>query len=120
MTNKGVPFGVLFQEPAADLGQVEIPIYDENREISLVQRDGEAVPFVTAAPAAMATQTLTEAAGESTDKDFDPRSLAWSLSTFTTTKMERDPTDRDRSLSLAVVMATQTGVAVTREDTDQH
>lgn len=119
MSKNTLPFGLLFQEPALDAGEVPVPVYDEDRDMSLIKKDGQAVPFVTAAPSGMATQTLTEAEGESTDKDFDPANPAWSLGTFTITRADRDPTDEDPSVSLIAMMATQTGTSVAREPTDQ-
>jgi len=119
MSKKAMPFGLVFQEPAVDPGEMLVPIYDEDRDMSFVEKDGEAVPFVTVASAGMATRTMTEVAREPTDQDFDPANPAWSLGMLTKTKIEREPTDRAPSMSLVSMMATQTGTAVARENTDQ-
>lgn len=119
MRNQAMPFGLLFQEPAVDPGEMPVPSYDEDRDISLIEKDGEAIPFVTVVPSGMATQTITEVERESTDQDFDPANPDWCLGTFTETKIEREPTDRDPSVSLVAMMATQTATAVAREDTDE-
>ncbi|TKJ28288.1 MAG: hypothetical protein CEE40_11790 [Chloroflexi bacterium B3_Chlor] len=95
MSNKVLPFGLLFREPAVDAGEVPVPVYDEAQDISVVEQDGEPVPFVMAVLGAMATQTETKAWGESTDQDIDPATPRWSLGTFTETKAMGEHTDRD-------------------------
>ena len=70
MSNNTLPFGLLFQEPAVDAGELSVPVYDEAQDISVVEQEGDLVPFVMAVPSAMATQTLTEAWGESEDRDL--------------------------------------------------
>jgi hypothetical protein len=95
MSNKAVPFGLLFQEAAVDAGEVPVPVYDEAQDVSVVEQDGDLVPFATAVPAAMATHTETKAWGESADQDIDPATPRWSLGTFTETKAMGEQTDQD-------------------------
>ena len=95
MSKNALPFGLLFQEPTVDTGEVPVPAYDEAQDISVVEQEGDLVPFVMAVPSAMATQTLTEAWGESEDRDIDPAAPRWSLRTFTETKVMDEHTDHD-------------------------
>lgn len=95
MSKTATPFGLLFQEPAVDPGDTPVPEYDEARDMSVLEQDGEMIPFVTAVSSAMATQTETKAAGESTDQDIDPATPGWLLATFTETKIMHEDTDPD-------------------------
>lgn len=65
MSENTLSFGLLFQEPAVDAEELPVPVYDEAKDISVLEQDGELVPFLTAAPGAMATQTEIKARGES-------------------------------------------------------
>jgi len=120
MRNKAMPFGFLFQEPAVDLGETPVPVYDEERDISFIEQDGEAVPFVTAVPPRMATRTHTAVAREPTDADVDPANLSRCLRAVRTeTKIERESTDRSPAPSLLALMKTQTVTRIRREQTDE-
>lgn len=107
MSEKAVPFGLLFEEVAVDPGEAPVPVYDEQRDISFVERDGTLTPLASVIAAGMATHTLTAVQSESTDRDVQPPEAHWYLSTMTETKAEGEDTDRDRASDLMVMISGQ-------------
>lgn len=104
MSEKPIPFGLLFEEMAVDPGEVPVPVYDEERDISFVERDGTVTPLASIVGAGMATQTTTAVQSESTDRDVQPPDAGWYLGTITQTKVQAEDTDRDRAANLLAMM----------------
>jgi hypothetical protein len=119
MRDAAIPFGLLFQESASEPADLPRPRYDEAWDISLVDQDGTEVPFVCVAPSTMATRTMTEVAGESTDEDYQSANAEWCLGTMTETKVEEEATDRSPDMCALAALATGTGTRVANEDSDQ-
>lgn len=118
MGDRAIPFGMLFLERQVNPGEVPVPEYDEERDVSVVEANGQVVPFVTASDLILGTETLTEAAGEETDHHSDGVQSICRFGTDTETAAERDYTQVGLEPSLVMAMATETTTRVAGEDTD--
>ncbi len=95
----GLPFGLLFEEPAPAPRRSVIPQYDERADLSFAQdQDGHWVPYVELRLSG--TDIETRAQGEPTEGDqascIESRSTWRPLaSTDTFTKVAKEETDSD-------------------------
>lgn len=118
MSESTVPFGLLFLE--SDTTPAEPPpyAYDEERDVSVLEVNGEPIPVVWAFDSRMSTETLTEVAGEPTDQPSLATSTDWSLSTDTETKAAEDLTAGPLHPYLVAALATDTETRVADDETD--
>lgn len=118
MGDQAIPFGMLFLERQVNTGEVPVPVYDEERDVSVIEANGQVVPFVTASTFVLGTETITEAAGEETDHHSTWLQSVWRLGTEEETRADLDYTDRGAYRSLLMALATETTTRVAREGTD--
>lgn len=118
MGDRAIPFGMLFLERKVNGGEVPVPEYDEERDVSVVEANGHMVPLVTASSVFSGTETITEVAGEETDHHSHGVQSVCRLGTDTETKAEVDYTQIGLEPSLVMAMATETTTRVAGEDTD--
>jgi len=115
----GIPFGLLFEEPAPEPRDLITPTYDESSDLSCVETsEGKRVPYVELSRSVM-TETVTRVVNEVTDED---ESLSMQcVETQTETKVIVETTDRDPGIDVARwlgIAGTQTITEVRAESTD--
>jgi hypothetical protein len=118
MCESDIPFGLLFAENDVTLSQVPRATYDEDQDLWVVEENGEPVPLVSVAGPRMTTETVTEAAGEATDRTSWRTIPHWCLGTETETKAEDDLTFASLDPRLLLALATETETRIAREETD--
>lgn len=123
-TNSPVPFGLLFEEPAAQPQNLVMPVYDEETDLSYVEDPaGRLVPCVELT-GVLGTQTnVTKIWTDPPDTDpEDDRQGFVHLGTMTLTKVRNESTDTDpeddRSYFSNLGTRTLTEVQVESTDTD--
>lgn len=112
-----IPFGLLFLERAIAYAGGPPHRYDEDRDVSVFQMNGEWVPLVSATDPRMGTETITEVAGESTDEASPFTNAGWWLSTDTETKAQEDLTAGAPEPHLVTALATDTETRTARDET---
>ena len=118
MSQSAKPFGLLFLEREITCDQLPLHAYDEERDVSVLEVNGEWVPLVSAVDPRMSTETVTEAAGEATDEPLQTITRACSLSVETETKAQDDLTLGPLEPHLVMALATETQTSVAGEETD--
>jgi hypothetical protein len=118
-----IPFGLLFEENAKNPKTIVAPIYDEDRDLSLIEdASGRMVPLVEL-DFGVGTDTKTKIHQESTDTDpgdDHPRLSITGTTTVTEVRSETtdtDPEDDTRQFQ-GFGLGTDTGTAVQAETTD--
>lgn len=116
-----LPFGVRFEEPAREAGDIPAPIYDEASCVSLLTLpSGRTVPFVEAD--LLGTETFTQVRAESSDTDpEDDHARFQGMGTSTVTNVRRESTDTDPEEDHRVDchgLGTETFTCVESEGTD--
>jgi hypothetical protein len=124
-TEQHVPFGLLFEETAPEPEELVTPIYDEGKDYSCIQVQGEWVPVVELTKH-MGTQTATKSFRETTDTDpgddrqrvasLDTQSITFVASESTDTDPEEDNKNDRRSRAF---LSTQTVTSIKEEATDE-
>jgi hypothetical protein len=119
-----IPFGLLFEEDAKSPETIITPIYDEERDLSLIEdAHGRMVPIVELG-FGIGTDTETKVRQESTDTDpWDDHSSLSITSTTTVTEVrsettDTDPEDDNAQQFQSYGLGTDTGTAVQAESTD--
>ncbi|HUW09169.1 MAG TPA: hypothetical protein VM537_05530 [Anaerolineae bacterium] len=118
MCESAIPFGLLFAENEITLAEQPVATYDEDQDVSVVEENGERVPLVSVADPRMSTETVTEAAGEPTDRRSQACIPHWGLSTDTETKAQDDLTLGGLEPRLVMALATETETRIAGEETD--
>ena len=118
MSESAIPFGLLFLERQLMCADQTPHAYDEERDVSVIEVNGEWFPVIWAMDPRMGTETFTEAAGEATDEPSLAMTTTWSLGTDTETKAAEDLTMGALEPRLVTLLATETQTSVAGEETD--
>lgn len=119
---RAIPFGLLFEEAAAEPPDIPEPAYDEERDLSFVEdSQGRRVLFVELSNS-VGTQTETKIHRETADTDpGDDRACFSSCGTATNTSVRTESTDTDPQDDRArrfVNLATESMTFIQAETTD--
>lgn len=96
MERKTIPFGLLLEEVRKPDEFSVLPIYDSERQYSIVwSEDGAAVPFVThdASLSGLPTTTESKVYNETSDEDPSPKEKETWLPEVTITEIASETTD---------------------------
>jgi len=113
-----IPFGLLFEEPAAQPQGLIIPIYDEETDLSYVEdSNSRLIPYVEFTEA-IGTETHTRVAGEPVDEDKNRFSRFAGTDTVTEVEIEATDTDPGDDMRFVGRLGTETATLVKGEATD--